>query len=62
MCQLGANGRAIKWAYPDLHVPLTPKPGIAKSPSDIAAKSLEIDENVNYSALDKTFSGSEFIP
>ena len=43
-------------------IPIAPKPGVEKSPFKIAAKRLDIDENVNtYSTFDITFYGSEFM-
>ena len=53
MCQwgwelIGTRGQAIEWAYPDL---LTPKPGVKNFHFQIAAKRLEIDDNVKRAHL-----------
>ena len=51
MCLLGANGKP--WAglsngpIPDPTRPLTPQTGVEKSPFQISANRVEVDENVN---------------
>ena len=50
-------------AIPNSHVLPNPQnKGAEKSPFEIAAKRLEIDENVNRAGLIKTFSASEVMP
>ena len=45
---IGTHVSAIEWAYPQ---PQSPTPGSPKFPFQIAAKRLDIDENVNRARL-----------
>ena len=51
----GTHGRATESAYPRSPRPPNPKLGVEKSPFEIAAKWLEIDENVNAARLIRHF-------
>ena len=50
--RIESHERAIEWAHPRPHVPLTPKPGGGEG---LGAERLEIDENVNRVRLIRHF-------